>query len=487
MSIKIENIICEENRDNGSIAELADNIAAVGLINPITLAPAKENGKYRVIAGRRRFLALRALQRKELTDSQYRIVDNADADMIAFCENVQRKNLTIQEELAQLRSIADRFGEEKVALLGQELGRGEKWVRTRLRLLNLAPKFAKLLGDEKIPVSFLEEIGKYPAETQARVNDWDLYNANGVKDLARRIRSAVALKFPRKMPEKCAGCQFNTGTDSLFDDVPAACTNMECAAEVTAQMLLETLKDFREKNHPVIVLKEDSNSWRLYDEIKKKAKIEFHSKYSFEEKKGGKDLAVVVDAFSVKVKAGRVYGGYRDNMIFGKKDKGSDAPDLNQQLAEAKAKLEGKRYRKALDDLLTDLNTDSCINNLMREILPQDRMIPLLLKYGYRVNHYENNKKKLADFSATPEEMAELVVDNIVQEIIENLQGIGNNTQRDLPRYKGEIERFASDLGLDWNGMYLNSAIAKIAKPKRLIELEEEIKKQKTEKKSCAK
>ena len=43
--------------DKDSVMELAENIKQIGLINPITVK--KKNGKFEIVAGHRRFLALK--------------------------------------------------------------------------------------------------------------------------------------------------------------------------------------------------------------------------------------------------------------------------------------------------------------------------------------------------------------------------------------------------------------------------------------------
>jgi ParB family chromosome partitioning protein len=43
------------------IAKLAQSIKKLGLLNPIIVAPASEAGKYEIVIGRRRFLAIQTL------------------------------------------------------------------------------------------------------------------------------------------------------------------------------------------------------------------------------------------------------------------------------------------------------------------------------------------------------------------------------------------------------------------------------------------
>lgn len=80
--LKIIDIECTDNRKMSGIEELAENIAAVGLIQPIALKD-EGNGRYRVVAGRRRFRALQRLGWEKLQGSQYVICD-ADPELAAW-------------------------------------------------------------------------------------------------------------------------------------------------------------------------------------------------------------------------------------------------------------------------------------------------------------------------------------------------------------------------------------------------------------------
>jgi len=57
--INVRKLLSSED-DKTDISDLADNIKEFGLINPLTVRKS-ENLKYEIIAGQRRYLALKAL------------------------------------------------------------------------------------------------------------------------------------------------------------------------------------------------------------------------------------------------------------------------------------------------------------------------------------------------------------------------------------------------------------------------------------------
>ena len=121
-SIKLTNIECTDNRSMSGIEELAANIAAVGLIQPIALA-ATDAGRYQVVAGRRRFRAVQRLGWGALAEGQY-VICTAEPELAAFCENFHRANLTLAEEVEQFNHLkTDKLTiKELAALLGKNAG-----------------------------------------------------------------------------------------------------------------------------------------------------------------------------------------------------------------------------------------------------------------------------------------------------------------------------------------------------------------------------
>jgi len=87
--------ISREMIDPERVRELAESIRENGLLSPILLRPM--NGRYEIIAGDRRYLAHRLLERKEIKAI---VKDVSDHDMIVLrgIENLQRENLTPSEE-----------------------------------------------------------------------------------------------------------------------------------------------------------------------------------------------------------------------------------------------------------------------------------------------------------------------------------------------------------------------------------------------------
>ncbi len=120
--------------DPETLRELADSIAAQGVLQPIVVRPIA-GGRHEIIAGERRW---RASQQAGLDTIPVivREVDEQAAIAIALIENIQRDDLNPLEEAGALERLLDEFGltHQQVA---EAVGKSRTTVTNLLRLLEL--------------------------------------------------------------------------------------------------------------------------------------------------------------------------------------------------------------------------------------------------------------------------------------------------------------------------------------------------------------
>ena len=94
--------------DPAALAELADSIAAVGIIQPLIVRPLVGGG-YQIVAGERRW---RAAQSAGLTEVPVVVRDFSDKEVaeIALIENLQREDLNPVEEAEGYRHLMSELG-----------------------------------------------------------------------------------------------------------------------------------------------------------------------------------------------------------------------------------------------------------------------------------------------------------------------------------------------------------------------------------------
>ena len=121
-----------------AIAELAESIAARGVLQPILVRPGEIEGEFEIIAGERRW---RAAQRAQLhkMPAMVRSFDDTSTAEVALIENVQRADLRPLEEADAYAALISRFG-HKQDEVGRLVGKSRSHVANLLRLRDLPEK-----------------------------------------------------------------------------------------------------------------------------------------------------------------------------------------------------------------------------------------------------------------------------------------------------------------------------------------------------------
>ena len=117
-----------------SLQDLADSIAAQGVVQPIVVRSIGEN-HYEIIAGERRWRAAQMAGLHEIP-AVVREVDDRSAIAIALIENIQRENLNPLEEARALERLIKEF-ELTHEQAAAAVGRSRAAVSNILRLLDL--------------------------------------------------------------------------------------------------------------------------------------------------------------------------------------------------------------------------------------------------------------------------------------------------------------------------------------------------------------
>jgi ParB family chromosome partitioning protein len=129
--------------DEAALDELAESIAARGLLQPIVVR--KLHGGYQIVAGERRW---RAAQRARLHEIPALIRELTDAETleIAIIENIQRQDLNAIEEAEAYQRLIDEFGHSQEAL-GKFVHKSRSHVANLLRLLDLPQPVRRAVAD----------------------------------------------------------------------------------------------------------------------------------------------------------------------------------------------------------------------------------------------------------------------------------------------------------------------------------------------------
>lgn len=162
--------------DPSTIARLADTIAQIGLINPITVKP--NGNRYTLVAGRRRFAAIQKLGWLTVPIRPLELSDTGAARVCA-AENIARSNLSPVEEAVLLQPLVenDPNGIDGAAAA---LGRTREWIDSRLELLTWPESLAVAIHDRKISMTAAKLLARIPDDAlrEQRIRDATLHGIN---------------------------------------------------------------------------------------------------------------------------------------------------------------------------------------------------------------------------------------------------------------------------------------------------------------------
>ena len=134
--------------DEESLAELAASVREIGVLQPVLVRPATEEGTYELIAGERRW---RAARRAGLAviPAIVRTTDDLGSVERALVENLHRQDLTPLEEASAYQQLIEDFSltHEQVA---SRVGKSRSAITNTLRMLSLPAAIQALLADGRL-------------------------------------------------------------------------------------------------------------------------------------------------------------------------------------------------------------------------------------------------------------------------------------------------------------------------------------------------
>ena len=128
------------------LEELASSIREHGVVEPILVR--REGGKYRILAGERRWRAAQRAGLKEVP-AVLREASEREAFEIALVENLQREDLNAIEEAEAYEVLIEDHGLTQEAI-AQRVGKERSTVANALRLLRLPAEVRDLVKDGQL-------------------------------------------------------------------------------------------------------------------------------------------------------------------------------------------------------------------------------------------------------------------------------------------------------------------------------------------------
>jgi ParB family transcriptional regulator, chromosome partitioning protein len=266
--------------DETSLAELAANIRQHGVLQPVLVRPLPdgEPGAFELVAGARRYRASKLAGRETIPASIRELTDTECLEL-QLIENLRRSDV---HELDEARGYAALMQLQPdtytVETLAEKVGRSEKYVYARLRLLHLIDEAQQAFYIGKLTVAHAFEIARLQPDDQRRaLAECFPQHRNAAAVLKDKKAEAVTVRSLREWIEReihldianapfdaqdetllpaagsCAACPKRTGNNPLFfPEVrqKSICTDRSCyhaKVEALVQIRMKPLEESGEK------------------------------------------------------------------------------------------------------------------------------------------------------------------------------------------------------------------------------------------------
>ena len=185
--------------DPEALQELADSIAEIGIIQPITLRKISDDS-YQIIAGERRF---RASQMAGLTTipAYIRTADDENVMEMALIENIQREDLNSLEIALAYQHLLEQY-EMTQERLSQRVGKKRTTISNYLRLLKLPAPIQVALQKKEIDMGHARALLTLEdPKTQIKIFEEILkhhYSVRKVEEMVKALSEGESIKSGEK-------------------------------------------------------------------------------------------------------------------------------------------------------------------------------------------------------------------------------------------------------------------------------------------------
>lgn len=134
--------------DVDALAELAQDIAARGVLQPPIVRPIRGTDHFEIVVGERRYQAARQAGLKNIP-VLVRDLDDQEAEITSLVENIQRENLSLGDEAGYFKMLQTKY-DYSIGEIAEEVAhKSRSYVEVRLRLAEY-PAVLELVETNKL-------------------------------------------------------------------------------------------------------------------------------------------------------------------------------------------------------------------------------------------------------------------------------------------------------------------------------------------------
>ncbi len=216
--LKIDDIIRDEEQprrefDKEALEALAASIKEHGVLQPIVVT--KEDGKYKIVAGERRWRASRIAGLDKIP-AIIRTLDSQNRLELSIIENAQREDLNAIELATAYAKLSNQFNlsPEDIAA---KVGKSEQTINNTLRLLTLPDDIKKIMVKEKLTEGVMRPLVSRDEATIRKIvpkivtEGWTARKVERYFAVNKKKSSATAIKHAEYIKaENALSAKYNT-------------------------------------------------------------------------------------------------------------------------------------------------------------------------------------------------------------------------------------------------------------------------------------
>lgn len=140
----------------GDLGELVRSIRAHGILEPLVVLPADDNGQHPIVAGHRRHAAAQRSATVTTVPVVVRAMTPVEVIEAMLSENTNRSDLTVAEEVRAVERLMSLEDGLTPAKLCRRIGRSQAWVRSRMAVTILPPRWRAAIDSGDLSLAAAE-------------------------------------------------------------------------------------------------------------------------------------------------------------------------------------------------------------------------------------------------------------------------------------------------------------------------------------------
>ncbi|MGH9157948.1 MAG: ParB/RepB/Spo0J family partition protein, partial [Acidimicrobiales bacterium] len=140
----------------GDLTELVRSIRSHGILEPLVVLPADDNGEHLLVAGHRRHAAAQLAGTATTVPVVIRAMSPVEVIEAMLSENVNRSDLTVAEEVRAVERLMSLEDGLTPAKLCRRIGRSQAWVRSRMSVTILPVRWRSAIDSGELSLAAAE-------------------------------------------------------------------------------------------------------------------------------------------------------------------------------------------------------------------------------------------------------------------------------------------------------------------------------------------